>query len=219
MAGRVLEEREFPGAQPLSVWVGTAKDSCDPTALSQSRTDQELLWQLSTSTLGSLSANGEAFLGPRAQCWHAPIVLGCECLGRAKVLVLSDGSQLLEEEPGHKSRRARGYFTGLEHSWEGKMPKMSWGMEEIGIVSVASLGAAGAPVCPCHSTLLSLLLRHCSHLAWYRDRRVNAGGFEAQSWEVSLLCVWGQALVHLGWWGWVWSREGCAERGAGRIRL
>lgn len=37
------------------VWVGTAKDSHDPCALSQSRADQELprLWLLSTSILGS----------------------------------------------------------------------------------------------------------------------------------------------------------------------
>lgn len=98
------------------------------------------------------------------------------------------------------------------------MPKISLEVVELGIVPVLSLGAAGAPLCPRHSAQLSLLLRHCSHLAWCGDRRVKAGGFQAQSWEVSLLCVWGQALLHVGWWGWVWSREGCVERGAGRIR-
>lgn len=208
--------------QPLFVWVGTVKDSHNPRAPSQSRADQGLpqLWLplLSTSTLGSRSAHGEALLDPGARCWPAPIVLGCKCLGRAKVLALSGGSQLSDEDSGHKSRRARGYFRGLEHPWEGKMPKISWGMVELGIIPAPSLGAAGDPVCPCPSAQLSLLLRHCSHSAWSGDRGVCAVGFQAQSWEVSPLCAWGQALLHLGWWGWVWSGEGCAERGAGRIR-
>lgn len=92
------------------------------------------------------------------------------------------------------------------------MPKISWGMVELGIVPVPSLGAADTSVCPCHSAQLSLL-RHCSHSALCGDRGVNAGGFQAQRWGVSPLCVWGQALLHLGWWGLGVEQGGmCGER-------
>ncbi|RLV62848.1 hypothetical protein DV515_00018880, partial [Chloebia gouldiae] len=77
---------------------------------------------------------------------------------------------------------------------------------------------------PAHWAHDQLMGRHCWTLglsAGLLLLGVSAGGFQAQSWGVSLLCVWGQALLHLGWWGWVWSGRGVrreARAGSGRDR-
>ena len=82
------------------------------------------------------------------------------------------------------------------------------------------VGAAGAacpsgPLAPSSPALPCPLALQPLGQGW--GPGVCAGGSWALRWDVSPLCALGQALLHLGRWGWAGSGEGGGERGAGRI--